>query len=465
MSQASIMAGARLDRLPVSSFHYRILALIGAGMFLDGFEIYLQGSVLGALVAEKWSTPALNATFLSATFGGMVVGCVFAGITGDHYGRRFSYQINLLLFGLASLAGALAPSMDWLIGARFVMGMGLGAEIVVGYAMMSEFVPPRRRGRWGAALATVTNSALFVSALAGRFVIPNFGWRWMFVIVGVAALIVWYLRKGMPESPRWLESKGRVADAERVLASIEAEASGGRPLPPPVLQAGAQIATPSLAALFAKGMRARTLNGSIVLIALNTAVYGLIAWLPTFMVKQGINIVTSLNYTTLMSFGGPVGALIGLWLGDRIGRKPCLVGGVVLAIPLAAAYPFMVDPTALTIVGFAMVTVVYVMVAVGWALYVPELFPTEIRMRGSGFSNMMGRLMTILTPQLVVPLLAAFGVEGVVAMVSGLLIVQALVVGFTGIETKEQPLEALAPRDDAARLAPTAVPVPDSPAR
>jgi putative MFS transporter len=453
MAQASIMAGARLDRLPVSRFHYRILALIGAGMFLDGFEIYLQGSVLAALVAEKWSSPAMNGYFLSATFAGMVVGCVFAGITGDHFGRRFSYQINLLIFGLASIAGSFAPTMEWLIAARFVMGMGLGAEIVVGYAMMSEFVPPRRRGRWGAALATITNSALFIAAVTGRFVIPNWGWRWMFIIVGVAALIVWYLRKGMPESPRWLEAKGRTAEAERVLALIKAEASGGRPLPAPDPIAAPQMAKPSIAALFSKSMALRTLNGSVVLIALNTAVYGLIAWLPTFMVKQGINIVTSLNYTTLMMFGGPVGALIGLWLGDRVGRKPCLVVGALLAIPLAAAYPFTTDPTLLMIVGFAMVTVVYVMVAIGWALYVPELFPTEIRMRGAGFSNTMGRLMNIATPWLVVPLFAAFGVAGVVAMVSVLLILQAVVVGFFGIETKERPLEALAPRDDAGLAA------------
>src|SRR6201994_3513629 len=216
----AVNAGARLDRLPTSSFHYRMLGLIGGGMFLDAFEIYLQGAVLAALLGIGYSTPAQNANFISVTFAGMVVGAWFAGILGDRYGRRFSYQANLLIFGLASLAGAAAPSMEWLIAARFIMGIGLGAEIVVGYVTIAEIVPPSSRGKWGSAPAVITNSALFVSALVGRAVIPTYGWRWMFVMVGLGALVVWYLRKRMPESPRWLEAHGHANEAERGLGEI-----------------------------------------------------------------------------------------------------------------------------------------------------------------------------------------------------------------------------------------------------
>src|ERR1700744_685687 len=220
---ASVNAGARLDRLPATGFHRRILALIGGGMFLDGFEIYLQGGVLAAVTGLGFSAPAQNANFLSAAFAGMVVGAWSAGLFGDWYGRRFSYQINLLIFGLASLAGAAAPSMGWAIVARFIRGLGLGAEIVVGYVTISEFMPPASRGRWGAGLAVCTNSALFISAVVGRAGISTYGWRWMFIMVGLGALIVWYLRKNMPESPRWLEAHGRTEEAERVLGEIEAE--------------------------------------------------------------------------------------------------------------------------------------------------------------------------------------------------------------------------------------------------
>src|SRR6202021_1938969 len=217
----AVNAGARLDRLPASRFHYRMLGLIGGGMFLDAFEIYLQGAVLAALLSIGWSTPAMNANFISITFAGMVVGAWAAGILGDRYGRRFSYQANLLIFGLASLAGAAAPSMAWLIAARFMMGIGLGAEIVVGYVPISELTPPASRGRWGAGLATITNSALFFSALVSRLIIPSYGCGWLFVLGGVGGLIVWYLRKRMPESPRWLEANGRTDEAERVISEIE----------------------------------------------------------------------------------------------------------------------------------------------------------------------------------------------------------------------------------------------------
>src|SRR5580698_1916815 len=224
-------AAQRLDRLPICRFHRRILFLIGAGMFLDYFDAMLQGSVLGTLTASHWSTLNLNAQFISATFLGMLIGSFLSGVLGDRYGRRFTYQVNLLVIGLTSLAAAFAPSMQWLIGCRLIMGLGLGAEIVIGYSTLTEFVPPRSRGRWLAWLTLITDSAVAVSALAGYFVIPRFGWRPMFALAGVGALVVWRARSKMPESPRWLESVGRTDEADRIMAEIEAEARG--PLPTP----------------------------------------------------------------------------------------------------------------------------------------------------------------------------------------------------------------------------------------
>jgi putative MFS transporter len=278
----------------------------------------------------------------------------------------------------------------------------------------------------------------------------------MFVIVGIGALVVWYLRKSMPESPRWLEAKGHTAEAERVLSEIEREASGGRELPPPAAVERVAPRSASLGALFSRGMLMRTLTGSVVLIALNTAVYGFIAFLPTFMVRQGINIVTSLNYTTLMSFGGPVGALLGMWLSDRAGRKPCIYVFSALAIVFGIIYPQVTDPALLMVVGFLLVTAVYVLVAIAWALYIPELFPTEIRMRGAGFCNTAGRLMTIATPQIIVPLFAVTGVAGVIGLVAGLLAVQMVMVAVFGIETKARSLEELAPSADTIGMPPAA---------
>src|SRR5215510_7258173 len=230
---SAVNAGARLDRLPISSFHHRIFWLIGAGMFFDGYDLYVGTTVLGATLQSGFSTLAKNAEFVSLTFLGMTIGSLVAGFLGDRYGRRFTYQFNLLIFGLASLAAAFAPDMTTLNLLRFIMGLGLGAEIVVGYSTLTEFVPPRSRGWWLAFMSFVVVSGLPATALLGFLIIPNFGWRPMFAIAGVGALVVWYLRKALPESPRWLETQGRNEEAEALMQAIEREAATAGPLPPP----------------------------------------------------------------------------------------------------------------------------------------------------------------------------------------------------------------------------------------
>src|SRR5450631_946807 len=241
----TVNAGARLDRLPISSFHKRIFWLVGAGMFFDGYDLYVGSNVLPSLLQSGFSTPPLNADFISKTFIGMTIGALVTGFLGDKYGRRFTYQVNLLIFGLASLAAAAAQDMTQLNWARFVMGLGLGAEIVVGYSTLTEFVPPQSRGRWLSFMAFLVVSGLPVTALLGYLLIPTWGWRPMFVIAGVGALIVWWLRKALPESPRWLESQGRDAEAEAILETIEKQAPA--PLRTPTVAAKVQPA--DLAAL------------------------------------------------------------------------------------------------------------------------------------------------------------------------------------------------------------------------
>ena len=163
----AVNAGARLDRLPISSFHYRIFWLVGAGMFFDGYDLYIAGGVLASAVQTKFSTVPQNLQFISLTFVGMTLGALITGFVGDKLGRRFTYQINLLIFGLASLAAAFAQDMNQLIVCRFVQGLGLGAEIVVGYSTLTEFVPPRTRGRWLSMMAFLTVCGFPVTALLG----------------------------------------------------------------------------------------------------------------------------------------------------------------------------------------------------------------------------------------------------------------------------------------------------------
>src|SRR6202161_4409714 len=223
----AVKGGARLDRLPISSFHYRICWLVGAGMFFDGFDVCGAGSGLASVAQSQFSTLAQIPQFISLTFVGMTLGALITGFIGDRFGRRFTYQINLLIFGLASLAAAFAQDMNQLIACRFVQGLGLGAEIVVGYSTLTEFVPPESRGRWLSMMAFIVVAGFPATALLGYLIIPTWGWRPMFVIAGVCSLIVWYLRKNLPESPRWLESQGRTEEAERLMQAIETESADG----------------------------------------------------------------------------------------------------------------------------------------------------------------------------------------------------------------------------------------------
>jgi putative MFS transporter len=297
-------------------------------MFFDAMELYLAGGVLGALVKTGYSTVELNAQFVSWTFFGLVVGSWMAGVLGDRYGRRFCYQLNLAIFGIASLAAAAAPSMHFLIACRFLMGIGLGAEIVIGYGTLSEFAPAPIRGWSVSLLAMLVNIAVFAAPFLGLLVIPNFGWRWMFVIVGVGALLVWFARKNMPESPRWLESKGRFEEADRVLRAIETEA-GVKPQPQSTVRVNQEQVPISV--VFSRALLPRTLVGVMLNVIMGFCLYGFLGWLPTFFVKQGQSIASSLEWTTVMALGGPIGAGIGLLVADRFGRKWTVVVASLVA--------------------------------------------------------------------------------------------------------------------------------------
>ena len=438
-----VNAGGRLDRLPISSFHRRILTLIGVGMFFDGFDVYVAATVLGATLNSGFSTLAQNAQFVSVTFLGMMLGSFLTGFLGDRYGRRFTYQANLIIFGMASIAAAFAPSMLVLIVLRGVMGLGLGAELVAGYAAMTEFVPPQARGKWSGALCGLVVTSLPVSALASTLIVPHMGWRPMFVLAGLGGLAVWYLRKALPESPRWLESIGRTEEAETIMAAIEREVTLQHgPLPPPILSKPAPP-TRTAVALLSPALLPRMIVGCVTLIVANTMLYGFVIWLPTFFVAEGRSIARSFVFSLIMTVGAPIGAAIGALVGDAWGRKPSIVGASLMTIGFGSFYPFIKDPLLLLVIGFLLVVTIYVQVALLFAIYIPELFPTDVRMRAAGICNTLGRGATIVTPFIVVALLRSYGIGGVLSLIIGLLIVQIIVVLIYGVEPRNRRLEEM----------------------
>jgi MFS transporter, putative metabolite:H+ symporter len=466
---SAVNAGARLDRLPISSFHYRIFWLVGAGMFFDGYDLYVAGGVLAATIQTKFSTLPQNLQFLSMTFVGMTIGSLITGFVGDRFGRRFTYQINLLIFGLASFAAALAQDMTQLIICRFVQGLGLGAEIVVGYSTLTEFVPPKTRGRWLAFMAFLVVSGFPVTALLGYLIIPGLnswgaawaagghgietwigpglGWRTMFVIAGIGSLVVWYLRKNLPESPRWLESKGRTAEAEALMQTIEKEvaASTGAALPPaakpapvPQLTASAMLRPPILQ---------RMIVGSWVLITINTLIFGFVIFLPQFFLRQGLTISNSLAYTLVLSIASLFGCALGAYLSDSIGRRWSIISASIVTIfagYIYARFNAASDPTIVLSVGFVLIVAIYVQTAILFGVYTPELFPTEIRLRANGICNTLGRAATVVSPFVVGALMASYQLPGVVWLMIGLVVVQIVVVWAWGVEPRNRGLEDLA---------------------
>ena len=444
----TVYAGARLDRLPISSFHYRIFWLVGAGMFFDGYDLYVAASVLASTTQTKFSTLPQNLQFISLTFVGMTIGSFITGFVGDKYGRRFTYQINLLIFGLASIAAAFAQDMNQLIACRFVQGLGLGAEIVVGYSTLTEFVPPQTRGRWLSFMAFLVVAGFPATSILGYLIIPTWGWRPMFIIAGIGSLIVWYLRKNLPESPRWLEAQGRTAEAEALMESIEKEvqaASGPLAAPKPA------VAVPQLTAvaMFKPPILQRLLVGSWVLITINTLIFGFVIFLPQFFLRQGLTITNSLGYTVVLAAASLVGCAFGAVLSDYIGRRWSIIGASFLTIAAGWVYLHFnaaSDPVIVLTVGAILIVAIYIQTAILFGVYTPELFPTEIRLRANGICNTLGRGATVVSPFVVGYLMVNYQLPGVVWLMIGLVVIQIIAVYFWGVEPARRPLEGLDPK-------------------
>lgn len=451
--------GRKLDALPIGRFHYRLTGLIVGGLFVDQFDNYITGGVLGAAIKEGWSTMSANALFISAGTAGMTIGSITAGWIGDRYGRRFSFQMNLLIFGLFSFAAAAAPTMGWLTVARFLMGLGMGAEFVIAFAMLSEFVPPKTRGRWQASLAVISNGAVFISSLCGFFIIPHYGWRWVFVIAGVAAIAVWALRKSLPESPRWLESKGRTAEAERVVDEIVHEL--GLKEAPAGIAAPARVEAPNdvpFGALFAPPILRRTLLAIILMTMGLTVSYGYTNWLPTFFIKQGMSLNTSIGFTVVMSLGGTLGALIAFAASDKVDRKPSLTVIGLCALGFGILFAQGQSVLWINIFGLLLLCSLFAFTTLSIAVYMPELFATEYRARGAGIAFTCARIGIVVTP---FPIVWAFdfgGLNAVTAMFSVFLVIALIALWLLGVETRAKPLEETAPVIDQLSGA-AAVPV------
>lgn len=406
----------RLDRLPFTPLHRRILLVSGAGWAMDAMDVGLISFVMAALIAQWELSNATVSWIVSAGFVGMALGASLGGSLADRVGRRTVFAATLFVYGIATGLAALSWSVGALLVFRFLIGVGLGAELPVASTLVAEFAPARIRGRVVVLLEAFWAVGWIVAALIGRFVIPasSAGWRWAFALGALPAVWSAVVRRTLPESVRFLERQGRAGEAERVVRRFEAAAgvqppvdtlAGRAPEPEPE-------GAPGLGGVWAAPFRRRTAALWTVWFGINFAYYGAFTWLPTLLVGRGFPLVKSFEFTLWMTLAQLPGYAVSAILIERWGRRPTL--SLFLAGSAGAAAFFAVADSPSAILAAGMLLSFFNLGAWG-ALYAatPEVYPTSLRGSGAGWAAGFGRIASILAP-LAVPVLLARGGTGAV---------------------------------------------------
>ena len=448
--------GARLDRLPNSKWHVKMW-LITAFALLVCWSNGIGGAVQNILLNEiHWLEPG---TTLLAMWGttytiGQLFGALVGGPIGDRIGRKKSILLYEIIHIIVMIGAALSPNVKVLYVFRLLQGFALGALLVVLFAGFTEYVPGRNRGTWSSRTSFIGNWAhpicnLIALILIGTGMSMDMNWRVEFMIPSLLSIIATALvANKFPESPRWLESQGRVQEADEIMTRIEKEIeeSTGQPLPP-VTEAPKEVKQLPYSALFHGKLLRRTIVGSLVLIGMNTIQYTLMNWMPSLLNGLGYNTKDSQFMTVFGLFGAPFGIFIASLIMDKISRKVmgvCLltgmaVFGIIIGIVTSSGAVGMTGLIALT---FFMNTIIYMYVCYASAVYVPEMWPTSAKLSGSGFSNAMGRVSNVLFPFLVTSL-ASKSSSYVFILLAIVASIIAVAVIFLGVETRGESVEAI----------------------
>ncbi|SDQ25582.1 MFS transporter [Leucobacter chromiiresistens] len=430
----------RLDALPFTRKHGRVLGGSGIGWALDAMDVGLISFIIAAL-AQQWGIDkGQSGLIASVGFAGMAVGASLGGLLADRFGRRQVFAVTLLVYGVATGASALVGGVGLLLVLRFFVGLGLGAELPVASTYVSEFAPARIRGRLIVILEAFWAVGWTAAAVIGYFVVPasEHGWRWAFALGAIPAVYALVVRWGLPESPRWLAGRGRAEQAEAIVASFEAAGSRRAPSAAPATApapdapdapdapaapvAGAHApASPSapaapvavttggrLAALWSAEFRGRTLSIWVVWFCVNFAYYGAFIWIPSILVDAGFSLVRSFGFTLVITLAQLPGYAVAAWLIEVWGRRLTL--SVFLVGSAASAIVFGTVHTESAIIASGMALSFFNLGAWG-ALYAvtPEIYPTSSRATGAGWAAGVGRIASIAAPLLVPVLLAAGG--------------------------------------------------------
>jgi putative MFS transporter len=440
-----VNVGGRLDRLPISSVHRKVLFALAFAYFFDMAD-YNTFGFCAPMLMKSWNLSVTTVAQITTwSFLGMFIGGTMGGWFGDRVGRKRGLQYTTLMYCGFSLLNAFAWNTISLGLFRFLTGVGVSALIVIANTYISEFFPPNARGKYQGWAMMIGLCGIPATAWVARLIIPMAPWAWRLVFIwGSLGFIGLFLVTKMVESPRWLEIHGRIKEADAVLTSLESEITaecGPLPQPKPTVSRGAVASVPYLE-LFQGRYLGRTTVLLMAWIFQTLGFYGFIAWVPTLLVKHGFSIVSSLTYSSFMAFGSPLGALISSQIAERIDRKWGITIFSALVGVFGLLYGLTFHPLLIIIFGFLVMVSASVFLPLLYA-YSPELYPTEARASGTGLTYGVGRLGNVMGPLIVSFLYVGYGYISVFTYIASCWVIVALAVGFFGPHTHKRSLEQI----------------------
>lgn len=445
----------RLERLPFSSFHFKLLMIGGLGLAFEALDAGIIAFILPAL-REQWGLTGVQAGWIaSSTYVGFLVGALFSGLLGDRYGRKVVMMWALVLFCVATFANAFARNFHEFYILRMIAGVGMGAEGAIVAPYLAEFVSSRYRGRFTGALAGFFSFGFVMSAVLGYLVVPSSpdGWRYLMVIAALPVLLLLWMRRALFESPRWLENVGRHEEAARVCDAIEAQVkrTAGPSLPEP--EKGPRHAAAANAAEDGSFLgrlvvlvKPPYLTTSLVIwvfwISVIFCYYAFLVWIPSLLVAKGFTITKSFSFTILIYLAQIPGYYSAAYLNDRIGRKYTILAYMFVACLAALGLAFGAGDTQIILYSMLLSFGMNGVIA-GQYTYTSEIYPTSIRATGMGTASALARIGSIASPTIVGAAYPVLGFGGVFVMITAVLFIGGLGILIFGKNTQGLNLEAI----------------------
>jgi MFS transporter, putative metabolite:H+ symporter len=453
---ASILA--RLDRLPATRHIWTMVVLLSLGGVFEFYDLFMTGYIIPGLVKDGLLTGlefgifAGPQLFVASTFAGLFFGTFIFSYIADKYGRRSIFTFSMLWYSAATLIMAFQQNGTSLCIWRLIAGIGIGVELVTIDAYISELVPCAVRSRAFAINQTVQFAVVPIVALIAYELVPTqvsglSGWRWVVILGSVGALVIWFLRRGLPESPRWLIQQERIKEAEAITAEIENRVRadlGGAPLPAPSEHA-TDKATPvgTFAEIWRAPYRPRTIMLMVFQFFQTFGFYGFAAWVPTLIAKQtGINLSASLEYAFIIAIANPFGPLLGSFFADRFQLKWQVVGAAV-CVGVFGVFFSQQSTMELLIVFGVLITLSNNVMSYAFHGYQAELFPTRIRARAMGFTYSFSRISTVFASFIIGWFLNNAGTPGVFGLIAFAMAMVVLSIGGFGPPTRMMELEEI----------------------